>query len=121
MLVPELGDQFFVHGCEFKTESAANQSAETTITRAKRRAKQSKQKTIGAIAKKMLEVALDEVGLKPDGTLKEGYEAQTGIMTDQNFRVGVLMLLKTVNHLVQLMSFTQLKSMHGVTDVQQDP
>ena len=24
MLVPELGDQFFVHGCEFKTESAAN-------------------------------------------------------------------------------------------------
>lgn len=41
----------------------------------------------------MLEISLDDVGFKPDGQLKEGYEAPTGIISGEGLKKGLLMLL----------------------------
>ena len=54
----------------------------------------------------MIEKALDEVGLQPDGTLKEGMEAQTGIITGDHFKVGMLALLKYIASLMLLVFAT---------------
>ena len=59
-----------------------------------RKAREAKEKTIGLISYKMLVKALDEVGFNPDGTFKEGFTAATGAMSSENFKIGLLMLLK---------------------------
>ena len=47
----------------------------------------------------MILKALDEIGLKPDGTLKEGFENPSGVITGDSFKEGMLHLLKSVNSL----------------------
>lgn len=65
--------------------------------------------------------ALDEVGLKPDGTLKEGMEAQTGIISGKGFQNGVLRLLKQAMTLLMCVFDKQLKRAQGVSSVQMEP
>jgi len=68
----------------------------------------------------MLIEGLDEVGLQPDGYLKEGYEAATGTLTDRSFRTGILMLLKQVANLLLLVFKAHLKKTPGVTNLSSD-
>ena len=41
----------------------------------------------------MIVKALDEIGLRPDGPLKEGFEHPTGVITGDSFKEGMLLLL----------------------------
>ena len=93
VLNPELKDKFHTHGFEFKLNEQ-KQAASAAETRALRKARENKQKTIGNIAYKMLVKALDDVGMNPDGTLKEGFTAPTGTMTSGHLELGLQMLLK---------------------------
>lgn len=42
----------------------------------------------------MFRESLGDVGMKPDLSWKEGFEAPTGTLTDKGFKTGILMLLK---------------------------
>ena len=69
----------------------------------------------------MIEHSLDEVGLKPDGTLKEGLEALTGIISGKGFEIGVFRLLQQAMTLLMLVFQTQLKRAQGVSSVSIEP
>ena len=65
----------------------------------------------------MLVKALDDVGLNPDGTFKEGFTAATGAMSSDNFKIGLLMLLKQAMSLNMLVYRMQLGKSQGVTNL----
>jgi len=95
MLLAELDDDYHIFGYEFRYQGQQE-------TRALRKSREAKEKTIGAIKRKMLEEALEEVGLMPDGTLKPGITAQASLLSGRSFQTGVLMLLKQALSLVML-------------------
>lgn len=66
----------------------------------------------------MLCQALDDVGFKPDGQLKEGYAASTGVMTSDNLKLGLLMLLQQAAALHMFVFRTHLFKLVGVKNVQ---
>lgn len=66
----------------------------------------------------MLCKALDDVGMNPNGTLKEGYTAPSGAMSSDNLKIGLLMLLKQAILLNIFVFRTQLLRAPGVTNVQ---
>ena len=66
----------------------------------------------------MLCKALDDVGMNPNGTLKEGYTAPSGAMSSDNLKIGLLMLLKQVMTLNIFVFRAQLLRAPGITNVQ---
>ena len=93
ILLPELRDQYHIHGSEYKPKEAQGEHS-TTVTRYMRKSREEKQKTISQISRNMFRESLNDVGMKPDLSWKEGFEAPTGTLTDKGFKTGILMLLK---------------------------